>query len=278
MTIFVNPLRETKYSALNLTVGRVIIGAFGAWIVLSYDFGALADWPEFIMRQHRLYGGVVGPIAVIQAEQWAAAAMLLAFAAGWQVRVTATTAALLLIHLGAVNMTVSNWKVLAFFIYPLLIFALYTARGDRIPRTIRPLQITLVMFAIIYAITGLSKLTRSGVSWFGPGNLRGTILVNATQHLDGVPRTTEVLLSNDFLLIIASVATVTLELAFIVLVLIRAPIGTVMVGLLAMHVIIAVTMGINYVFSLGAIYLLFVPWEEISGQLRRRFKKLTPRS
>jgi hypothetical protein len=267
---------RARTTRTNIRVAQALVGILGAWIVLSYDFAALAEFPTEAFASHRRYGGVAPPLVpreLLVVEQLVVAVLLMLVACGWRIRLTALSSALLLMHLGAVIMALSNLKVFAFLIYPLIMFSVH----DGVGRTegdvgqaeaqavadadcLRAIQLAT---ALIYFLTGWAKVNESGWAWLSPSNLQQVMVVTAEQYLRELPLLGQWVVASPYLAVVASAATIVLELGFLVVLLLRLPLWPMSLGLMSLHVAIFLAMGINYAVYLGILHLLFVAWDRI---------------
>lgn len=280
---------------MNLAVARVILAGYLVWKTLPYD------WPLFVSAPFagfETYRFVIPPWPVLLVvEKWLLVAILVAFAVGYRVRVTALAASLLVGHFAVIRFTLNTSggaTALFFSAWYLLFFALYAAdetdglsvdairrTGERPLEELRsflksdtprsyamdPLRWSLLAFAIIYFGAGLAKLTIGGIGWFGPENLSRTFVF--FDEVVGTPSGVGTVLADYPLAVSAlAVGTVVLELGFLVVLLAGLPVWPVVLGLLGMHASIAAIMGIVF-FDVVPMFALFVAWDRLYARIVR---------
>lgn len=294
--MIVNYVRDAvRDSPVNLAVARVVLAGYLIWKTLPYD------WPLFVSAPFagfETYRFAIPPWpALLVVEKWLLIVILLVFAVGFRVRVTALVAALLVGHFAVIRFTLNTSggsTALFFSAWYLLFFALYAGdetdglsvdavrktgersldelraflKSDR-PRSYRmdPLRWSLLAFAIVYFGAGVAKLYIGGIGWFSPENLSRTFVYFDT--VGGTPFGLGGLLADYPLAItVLAVGTVVLELGFLVVLLAGLPVWPVVLGLLGMHVSIAAVMGIVF-FDVVPMFALFVAWDRLYARLVR---------
>jgi hypothetical protein len=207
MTFLLGRLRQlwtraffSPESSLNLAFARVIFSVHAIWVLLSRDLPANAALPaEFWSGVDRSelwrYFIVPGHPDLEYALQWAAIATLSLAALGLMPRLACFISALLLYHLALLETIywTPNPYQRGFTVSVLALFTLSCSRcGDALrlggspptppsPIYCWPLRIVQLHFAEAYFISGTSKLTRVGVQWLDPENLRSWFLLFAEQ-------------------------------------------------------------------------------------------------
>lgn len=306
MTLFVNYVaRPTRSSPVNLAVARVIVCVYAGWKVSTYPFSGLRDFPGSLFltnplaQQNRFFAQPPGVLAWIPWEQAAIVVCLAMVAIGWRTGFAAAIGALLLAHLSGLNYLIINEKTFLLTVYFLIFYGIYRAEDPLrldAPRNASPpappnptnppaahrmsaLRLFLIAFAAIYFFAGFSKWKSGvmGLAWADADNLRLILQHNALYHLHETPRAAAWILESDFLLASGGLATLFLELGFLVAVLARAPIAPFVLGLCGLHLAIAATMHLNYFTDMAVFHALFVPWDALAARCAagRRLASLT---
>lgn len=223
--------------------------------------------------------------------EWMAVVVLLAFATGISVRYAAFVGSFLLCYLGVVHAMVDHsWstQILPTAGIVLMFFALYaeqdhlslagvrrrtasettelkhllsTRPDDRHAAT--PLQLLLLGLAVLYFGSGLGKLVQSGLQWVAPWNLGRQMYSYIRPGFTGYSLELAAIVSQyEALLIFGAVATIVLEVGFLLAILVDELYDALIVGLLGMHVTIALIMGPVFLYTI-VLLLLFLDWERI---------------
>lgn len=286
MSLFINywanPERPTVF---NLRVARILIGALGVWKTATYPFTAIATFPEFALTADSRFAGqnfffaVCRPSAVgLRWEQAAAVAALALFAIGWRTGLTGALAALLLAHLTGLNFLLVNERTFLPIIYFLILYALFRHEA---PRPHQPqiarcrlscMAYFLLVLSLIYFFTGWAKVKGGGgtFAWASASNIKAILQHNAITHIHETPAAMTWLLNRHALCAAVGAGTLMLELGFVWAVLLRRAVTPFFLGLAGMHAGILLTMQVNYLSDFGAIYLLFIPWDELRDRWIRR--------
>lgn len=280
---------------MNLAVVRVLTGLYAVWKLLSYEWLALSTYPYVVFAESP-HAYLVSPVVldVLPVLVAVTVGLLLAVVVGYRLAVTGFLSAVLLAYLSGVHYAVSNQgSTFLPVVYMLLLFALFrsedrlsvdairgtagwsTASLDRLLTTDTngsyrhsALQWTLLVVAFVYFFTGLGKVLDGGVQWAAAGNLSRTILTDSYMYLDGVPPVGRFIIEHELLALGAGVGTLALELGFVFVVVLGAPLWPAVVGLLGMHTFIAVGMHILF-FDQYLLFALFLPWDDIYARLGR---------
>ena len=186
--------------ALNLACARVIFAAHALWVLLSRDLPAISALPaEFWLGVDRTelwrYFIFPGYPELEYALQAITIVTLLLAILGIMPRLACFASALLLYHLAPLETIywTPNPYQRGFTVSVLTLFTLSFSRsGDalrlgRSPSTVAsaiycwPLRLVQLHLAEVYLFSGTSKLTRVGVQWLDPENLRSWFLLFAEQ-------------------------------------------------------------------------------------------------
>ncbi|WP_318570015.1 hypothetical protein [Salinigranum marinum] len=284
-----------RASPVNLAVVRVLTGLYAVWKLLSYEWLALSTYPYVVFAESP-HAYLVSPVVldVLPALVAVTVGLILAVVVGYRLAATGFLSAVLLAYLSGVHYAVSNQgSTFLPVVYLLLLFALFSSE-DRLsvdairrtagwstaslnrrlttdtPETYRhsALQWTLLVVAFVYFFTGLGKILDGGAQWATAGNLSRTILTDSYMYLDGVPPVGRFIIEHEVLALGAGAGTLVLELGFVFVVVLGAPLWPAVVGLLGMHTFIAVGMHILF-FDQYLLFTLFLPWDDIYGRLWR---------
>ncbi len=278
----------TRESALNLAVGRVLLGLTALWKLFSYEFDGVAQWPAALFETDRHAAFYLGEphLALLPGEVALAALALVGFTLGLRLGLSSFASALLLAHLSALHYVPSNagstWLP---FIYGIVLFGVYRqhdrfsfdawwarrrrgAESGSEPELVdmAALRWMLVVTALIYVFTGVSKLLRSGLAWATPESLALLLHHETVMYLVDMPWAAQLLIDQPAALWVSVIATLVFECGFLVAVLLRAPILPWVLGLGTMHALIWYTMQIFF-FDQYLLYLLFVPWDRLLARL-----------
>ena len=186
--------------ALNLACARVIFAAHALWVLLSRDLPAISALPaEFWQNVDRTdlwrYFIVPGHPDLEYVLQAVAVVTLTLATLGIMPRLACFASALLLYHLAPLETIYwsPNPYQRGFTVSVLALFTLSCSRcGDALrvggsPPTAPsaaycwPLRLVQLHFALVYFFSGTSKLTRVGLQWLDPENLRSWFLLFAEQ-------------------------------------------------------------------------------------------------
>lgn len=289
--MFVNYFKERRRAtSFNIFIVRVLLGVYGIWKALSYDFERLREWPEFLFAQnyHAIDILVSLQLDFVWIEKWIIVALFVLFVFGWRTGFVTFFLAAFITHVGALHYSVTNsgatWMPV---IYILILFGLYREtdvlsvdgyrrtssmpqgelnavlkRGDDSPLYMGFLMWTLIIFAATYFFTGYSKILFAGVSWLEMGHLPVQLQVEAIRHLNEVPPTAQFLIDHQIIAWISSWLTIVFECGFLIFVLLRLPIWPFIIGLAGLHAMILLTMNIFF-FDQYLLYLAFIPWDRL---------------
>jgi predicted DCC family thiol-disulfide oxidoreductase YuxK len=280
---------------VNLAVARVVLAGYLIWKTLPYDWMLYTTSPFVGFETYQFAVPPWPELLVV--EKWLLVGLLLLFAVGYRVRVTALAAALLVGHFAIVRFTLNTSggsTALFFSAWYLLFFALYAhaedhdlsvdavrRTGERSidelrdflksdePRTyaMHPLRWSLLAFALIYFGAGVAKLYRGGLAWFGPGNLSRNLLYynEIAYHPLAVG---SVLVDYPLVVTALAVGTVVFEVALLVVILLGLPIWPVVLGLFGMHAGVVLLMGMLF-FDVVPMFAMFVAWDRLYARVVR---------
>lgn len=290
MSLFVNYVRDSvRDSPVNVAVARVLLSVLLIWKTLSYQWAAIGTWPVTLWGSYTFLHPP--PVeALLPLEQWVLAFVLVLFALGYRTRWTSVVGAFLVAHMAAVRWSLNYsggtemYFVMSHF---LLVFGLFreqdvvsvdtlrrtadetlTSLNDHLQsptdRTHRAdaLKWCLVVFAILYFGSAVGKVVGGPLpEWVAAENIaRYTLHRNVMLRVDRPFG--NLLLQEPLLLWGAAVGTVVLEGGFLVAVLLGVSITPFVVGLVGMHVVIALGIG-PFFFDNIVLFALFVPWDRV---------------
>jgi predicted DCC family thiol-disulfide oxidoreductase YuxK len=293
--MFVNYFKDIyRDNPLNLFIARTTLAIFCIWKLLSYNYTGLKDWPDFIFQDHYHSHFLIHPVVLdyIWIEVVIIFILLLLFFFGYKTRYTAFFSALFITHITALHYAITNsgctWLPVVYF---LMIFAIYS-ETDKISFdnffSLRKLGINtineslrknnnkyshiilthiLIITALIYFFTGLSKLTLVGFEWASSGYMNKLLLREYLFHLNDLPFFSTLIIESKVLGWISGVLTIFLEIGFLVAVLLKRNITLFIFGLAGMHVMIYLTMEIFF-FDQFILYLFFVPWDKVARKVK----------
>lgn len=286
MSLFINYVAHPeRTSPFNLTMSRIIISIYGIWKVATYPFRGLSTYPAFAFTADafttpvHFLASIKLSAGLIAAEQAAVCILLVMFGLGWRTGLSAFLAAILLSHIAGLNYLLVNEKTFLPIIYFLIFFALFRdeektpVRGeDASPGRYRmtSLALFLVVLSLIYFFTGWAKVKGGGLSlaWAEGANIKAILHHNSLYHIHTYPDVTSWLLSRSVWCSLLGISTLLLELGFVVAVLGRLPITPFVIGLAGMHAGIVLTMQVNYLSDMAALYLIFLPWDDWTSRWR----------
>lgn len=277
--MFVNYVDDDRRSSpINLAVARLLIGFWVVWKTVWYD------WSQHVDTPYRATAGAsyewaipVSAPWILSVEKWLLIGLVVLFAVGYRLRVTGLASAVLLGHLGTVRRTLINsGESGSLFIgmFVLLFLTLYADHdvlsvdgvrrtGDRSLQSLVTrlkstddrqyrmpgLKYPLLMLAILFFSSGLSKVVSSGLIGFvAPENLSRLVLVRSYAH----PWHDVQLLVVDypFLSALGGIGTLVLELGFVVAVFSGVGFVPVLLGLVVFTLSNAVLLGIFFIDNL----------------------------
>lgn len=276
---------ECRLSPVNLAMARFVLGGWLVWKTIWFDWSRHVDTP---------YRAVTSPASewaiptsapwLLTVEKWVLIACLCLFVLGYRIKITAAVSSLLLAHLGTVRSTLvqsgetGNLFIGVFF---LLFFALYadidelsvdgirrmTAKpvshvSERLSATtsqrytMPQLKYSLLFIAILYFSSGVSKIVDGGgLAFVRPETLTRLVLVRSSIYpWHGIQM---ILVEYPLLSVLGGVATLVLELGFLVAVLFGVTFTPFMLGLVMFVFTNAMLLGIFFPDNLFFIGLFF---------------------
>lgn len=293
--MFVNYFRDSeRESPVNVAAARLLVGAYLAWNVASFDWGRLAEWNVDSSNAYALLRPPAEHVA-LPLEKWVLVASLVAFALGYRLWLSSFASALLLSHLGVVMYTytgVGRTDAMFTSAYLLVFFGLYreqdvltldalrrggTPSASELRESLRSksslsfdataLELSLLTVSILYFGSGVYKARVGPLSeWTTAWNL-GRISIIVQEELGYTPLG-RLLLEHPFALWSAAWGTLVFEVALLVVVLLGVTITPVVLGLFAIHAVIAVSLG-PFFFDQYVLLLGFLSWESVHDYLAR---------
>ncbi|SFS81834.1 hypothetical protein [Halostagnicola kamekurae] len=292
---------DPKGAVANLAVARVLVASLGIWKLLSYEWAPIQRWPVYANDYYLLLvPRWIQPYLVY--EKYLAVLGLILFAVGISHRYATPATAILVAHLGVARYTLDPSgasQALFTIVYLMVFFALYREQdllsGDGIRTTesagrsdlralIRStydsgdpkntnsvLQCGLIAVAILYFGSGVTKIVSGPAwEWTTPRNL-GQYLLWAQSYFGVSSELGRLLLQYPTLIRVATIGVLVLEAGFLLWVLAKRDITPFVVGLLGMHVGIAVVMG-PFFFDQIVFLLLFADWSRALRWLESRYR------
>lgn len=293
--MFVNYVADAERpSPVNVCVARVLLGSYAVWNVLSIDFRRAVAWPVYYST-HLVMFEPPFPEVVLLAEKVALILFLLCFTVGAFERLSAAVSAVLLFHLALLlHMKTYVGRVDSLFIagYLLVLFGLY-AHAD--PLSVDSLRRTgsetrddlraslrsmdertydatvlkwgLLVVAVLYFGSAWAKAVFGPLERWATGWNLGRLTVVVQERL----RPTALggfVLEHSPLLRSMAVGTVLLEGGLLVAAVLHLPITLLVLGLLSMHLLIALSLG-PFFFDQILFLLLFASWDGLYGRVVR---------
>ncbi|WP_252698659.1 hypothetical protein [Natronosalvus vescus] len=293
--MFVNYYANPRFhSSLNVAVARLILGITLLWKIVSYDWKAISSWPDgtpTAAPNKTIEAFHVFHIEILHDQlhllSWLAIIFLVCFIIGYQLKWSSFLSSMIVFYLMA-NVyffnSVGETETVFIVIYFVLLIGLYDEHdmltidalreagenkrsrlegwySDATSHTFPQLKWALVIFSTLYFMPGLAKLlTGPGHKWVQPETLARFIT-----HRSEFYTSTEVVLvpwimEYDIFLFGMAFGTIFLQIGFLLAVLLRRNISFFALGLIGMHIMIALTMQILFIMNIILI-LCFVDWE-----------------
>ncbi|WP_394740904.1 DCC1-like thiol-disulfide oxidoreductase family protein [Natronococcus roseus] len=294
MSAFVNYVADDgRASPLNLAVVRVLLGMYVIWRVLSLEWAAYGEWPEFHVDETIGFLHQDLFFALLPYQQWVVAALLVLFVVGYRTRWTGGLASLLLMHMLSVKATIYlAGTVESLFVcsYLILMFALF-AEDDRLSvdalrRTgdrsleelnavltdetnrvyrMRALKWGLLAVAIIYVGSAWGKALNGPLEiWFSGAELQRDILFN--REMTGIERAAGApIVENELLAWVGFVGTAAVQVSLFVAAVLGLSVTLPILGIIGFHVSVILTLGL-YFIDMILVLSLFAAWD---GAYRR---------
>lgn len=295
---FINYYGESHRStALNVGVARVLVGLYGIWkfgtqiewSTLQVFPGGVAEFTAFLVLPGRFNW-------LLAVEFWLTLAMLVLFTVGYRVGLAGFLAAVMIAHLSGAAYSIANSGTTETFIplsFALMIFAVFRENDlvsidhyrrlrsetigvlnsrlrDRSDRQydMAPLKLLLVVVALFYFFTGLSKIRQGSiVEWMTAESINRYMQVAVLRGYDS--QFVDLLVSNPLLAWVSAVTSVILELGFVVVVLAGFGISIWVIFFFGFHTGIALTLT-PFFFDQYLILLLFFSWDSLHTRLTKQ--------
>lgn len=285
---------ETRSSPINLGIGRVFFGLYAIWkFATQVDWTMMAGWPvritdftDFLVPPEPLMGLIV-------VEVWLTLLLLVLFTLGIYVGATGFLTSLFVAHLSGALYTIANSGTAETFIpvsFVLMIFAVYrtdvvlsvdhyrqqaskpldrlTARlesGTSGQYPLRPLTWSLVVTGVFYFLTGLTKVTDGDVfEWMTAASMNRFMQRAVVRGYDNP--FVDLFVSLPLLSDLSAVASIGLELGFLVAIVAGLGISLFVVGFFVFHTAIAVALT-PFFFDQYFVLLLFFSWDSLHRRL-----------
>ena len=289
MSAFVNYVADdARGSPLNLAVVRVLLGTYVIWRVLSLEWAAYGEWPDFHVDETIGFLHQDLFFALLPYQQWVVAGLLLSFIVGYRTRWTGGLASLLLMHMLSVKATIylaGTVESLFVCAYLLLLFALFaeddplsvdgfrrtggrslaelnavlTDGTDRVYR-LRALKWGLLAVAIIYVGSAWGKALNGPLEiWLSGAELQRDILFN--REIAGVERPMGMpLVENELLAWVGFVGTAVVQVSLFVTAVLGLSVTLPILGIIGFHVSVILTLGL-YFIDMILVLSLFAAWD-----------------
>lgn len=300
LALFVNYVADrTRNSPVNLTTARVLLGTYLIWKILSYRWTMVTRWPLILNPDHQWAVEIV-PWWFLPVEQWLASGVLVLFVLGYRIQVTSWLSALFVAHLGVVRFTLTSsgaTDALLISTYLLIFFGLAppedtisydTLRqngnrhldqlndrltsSDSVSYSHTPLVYGLVALSLVYFGSAFQKAIHGPLlEWATAENMIYTLTLDQQKkglHTPVMQFLADFVANHRFVATGLAWGTILLEGGLLPAVLGGVPITAFALGLIGMHVGIALAMG--PVFADNVVFLLlFISWD----RLHRRFQR-----
>ncbi|MDG5758445.1 DCC1-like thiol-disulfide oxidoreductase family protein [Natronococcus sp. A-GB1] len=289
MSAFVNYVADDgRASPINLAVVRVLLGMYVIWRVLSLEWAAYGEWPNFHVDETIGFLHQDLFFALLPYQQWVVAALLVLFVVGYRTRWTGGLASLLLMHMLSVKATIYlAGTVESLFVcsYLILMFALFaeddrlsidalrrsrdrsleelnavlTDRTDRVYR-MRALKWGLLAVAIIYVGSAWGKALNGPLEiWLSGAELQRDVLFYG--ELTGIDRAAGVpIVENELLAWVGFVGTALVQVSLLVAAVIGLSVTLPILGIIGFHVSVILTLGL-YFIDMILVLSLFAAWD-----------------
>lgn len=133
-----------------------------------------------------------------------------------------------------------------------------------------PLQAATVAMATSYFCTGLRKLENTGVEWVTGDTMSWIMHAGASSRQSVFPGVARFVADHAVVYHLAAAAVVAVELAFPLVLFVRAVRPLFVVAAVGFHAGTWVTLGLDYWNYAALVVLLLVPWPELGASLRGR--------
>ena len=289
MSAFVNYVADdARGSPLNLAVVRVLLGTWVLWRVLSLEWAAYGEWPDFHVDETIGFLHQDLFFTLLPYQQWVVAGLLVLFVVGYRTRWTGGLASLLLMHMLSVKATIylaGTVESLFVCAYLILIFALFAEddplsvdairkTGDRsleelnavlIDETdrvyrMRALKWGLLAVAIIYVGSAWGKALNGPLEiWFSGAELQRDILFYG--ELTGIERPAGMpIVEHEWLAWAGFVGTALIQVSLLAAVALGVSVTFPILGIIGFHVSVILTLGL-YFIDMILVLSLFAAWD-----------------
>ena len=282
---------RTLATPINLAVGRLLIGSYLIWKVLSVRWENVAAWPLYPLDNYMFLAHST-LVSLLPLQQWVVVAGLLLFVIGYRLRLVTVLTSVLLAHMAAIMMMLSwSGNTEAFFlgVFIMLLFALYSdydevsadgirrtadsdlsdlnsfLKGRGYDRTFRADALTwsLIICGILYFGSGFSKILHGPLSEWTTAESLGRHVRGSHHRLGIEPVSGELFLSMpDAFIAFSAWMTILLEVGLLLVAMASLPIGVIVVPMIFLHATIAFVQGPVFL-DMIIILLLFVSWDGI---------------
>lgn len=261
-----------RTTPLNLVVLRVTLSAFLVWKIVSLlHLPNVLAWPRY--AEPPVFGRFTNELIVVAAG--VAIALLIATGLGVATRYTAPHAGIAVVGFAKLLDNVVGASVPATFLVPaftLVFIGWYSSNTTLGPLAVdvdgsslfeyRPLFLMQVVLALHYALAAYEKVSYGELAeWTTGASLRRWLHHQQVFTGRDLP-VADLLVDHPILSSIAANATLPLEFAFFVALVLRLKITYVALALLGMHAVIAASMT-PFFFDRAFFFLLFLPYDEL---------------
>ncbi|MDG5820257.1 DUF393 domain-containing protein [Natronococcus sp. A-GB7] len=291
MSAFVNYVADdVRGSPLNLAVVRVLLGIWVVWRVLSLEWAAYGEWPEFHVDETIGFLHQELFFTLLPYQQWVVAALLVLFIVGYRTRWTGGLASLLLMHMLSVKATIylaGTVESLFVCAYLILLFALFAEDDplsvDGVRRTggrslaelnavltdgtdrtyrMRALKWGLLAVAIIYVGSAWGKALNGPLEiWLSGAELQRDILFYG--ELTGIDRALGApIVEHEWLAWAGFVGTAAVQVSLFVAAVLGLSVTLPIIGIIGFHVSVILTLGL-YFIDMILVLSLFIAWDGI---------------
>jgi len=304
--MFINYFADhRRASDLNMAVARILIGVMTLIQLLAIDWTVAAEWPVFFHEQHAFLIPFDGYLEYLQYEAWLALLLVLAFTAGYRTGLTSFLSALLVAHLSGIYFMIHPSGTIQMFlldVYLLVLFGMYrhtdsmsvdglrgtfdrstTRLNDALTREDQDdvalpfFKWLLVIFALTYFFNGAAKIIAGpATEWGTAANIDRYIQIEQARTNRALPWG-DFVIQHDLLGFAAASLTLVFETGFVIAVVLGWPITVFALGLMGMHVGIAVTLT-PFFWNHFVVFAMFLPWDRLVCKLEssREFRVYYP--
>jgi predicted DCC family thiol-disulfide oxidoreductase YuxK/uncharacterized membrane protein YphA (DoxX/SURF4 family) len=291
--IFVNYVDDdTRESPINLAAVRVIMGVYILWRGASMEIRARTGWPVHYKSYNRFMYPPEGFEWILVAEKYLLLSVVLLFIVGYWTRICSFVVGLLFSHLTGVLMIMNpggETEQMAIGSLIVFLFGLYSEQdklsvdgfrrtrnkslqwlNDQLDQSVSKryemtsLKYILLCLGVLYASSPVARFFNPGwFAWTSPENFARFLLVDGNvfrlpivETLVGIPPLLQVL----------AWLAIILELGLILFTASRLSVTPVILGLLGMHIGIALTMGLFFL-DMMIFLMLFASYDMIHSYI-----------